>query len=135
VSKLKVTVYHQVSDYRFLTDSSLTDSFLFISLVGVAAQQGRSWGGGNIDTRQNIMDNRPVAQQERFSAVQQDNRGTFGNTITPALVSNVQPSIFVPAVPNTAQMIISNQGLAAARQQEARFDAYKSIQTGSFRRY
>lgn len=134
MSKLKVTVYHQVSDYRFLTDSSLTDSFLFISLVGVAAQQGRSWGGSNIDTRQNIMDNRPVAQQERFSAVQ-DNRGTFGNTITPALVSNVQPSIFVPAVPNTAQMIISNQGLAAARQQEARFDAYKSIQTGSFRRY
>jgi hypothetical protein len=135
MTKLKVTVYHQVSDYRFLTDSSLTDSFLFISLVGVAAQQGRSWGGGNIDTRQNIMDNRPVAQQERFSAVQQDNRGTFGNSITPALVSNVQPSIFVPAVPNTAQMIISNQGLAAARQQEARFDAYKSIQTGSFRRY
>ena len=68
--------------------------------------------------------------------MQQETRGAFGNTVNPAgLVTNVQPSIFVPAVPNTAQMIISNQGLAAARQQEARFDAYKSMQTGGFRRY
>ncbi|VDI67881.1 Hypothetical predicted protein [Mytilus galloprovincialis] len=102
---------------------------------GVATQQGRSWGGASTMDRQNIIDNRPTIQQERFTAVQQEARGTFANTINPALVGNVQPSIFVPAVPNTAQMIISNQGLAAARQQEARFDAYKSIQSGGFRRY
>lgn len=86
------------------------------------------------------MEARVVPQQERHWAggvqIQQDARQNFTAQTVPTglIATSVAPNMYLASVPQQPGIIMA-PALAPARQQEARFDAYKNMNTGMQRRY